>query len=154
MGNAPHTVVRAGQTIEVGVAIDQDCDENGCTEQIVRTWDHLCGEDHGDNESGCGRYFCSRHLYIDGDAFETEEPLLQLCAACSEDPQPAVADTGTEQDGDLVPALDTGPGGELTTEVTLTYQPADVRTPYRSVRSFTDADLVRLLLAWDDGSEA
>lgn len=152
MGYAHQTVVRAGQTIEVGVAVDQGCDENGCTEQIVRTWDHLCGEDHGDNESGCGRYFCSLHLYLDGDASETEEPLLHLCASCSDGPRPAAADVGTEQDSDPVPALDTDSGDELT-EVTLTYQPADTHTPYRSVRTFTNSDLARLLLAWDDGSE-
>ena len=83
MSETQHTVIRAGQSIEVGVAVDQECDEPGCTEKIVRVYDFVCGEDHGDNESGCGKYFCSQHLYLDADVFDADGDQPQLCADCA-----------------------------------------------------------------------
>jgi hypothetical protein len=140
MGIAQHTVTRQGQTIEVGVMVDQECDEPGCTEQIVRVFDRVCGEDHGDNESGCGKYFCSQHLYLDGDLFEADEDQPQLCADCAgmRPPQDSTAD-GDDQDDDV--------------EVRLEFQPVETSTPFRSTRVFSNADLAELLLAWDRGKE-
>ena len=140
MGYAHYTVVRAGQTIEAGYAVDQECDENGCTEQINCGLDNLCGENPGDNESGCGKYFCSRHLYLGQEFFDSEEPTPQLCKACSNGTKPHDDADSTDQDGDLL-------------SVQLEFQPAETSTPFRSTRRFSTEDLSALLLAWDRGEE-
>lgn len=134
-----HTVTRAGQSIEVGVTVDQECDEPGCTEQIVRTFDFLCGDDHGDNDSGCGKYFCSQHLYVDGDLFEDNEAQSLQCADCAGMRPQESTDDSDDQDDDV--------------EVRLEFQPAETSTPFRSARWFSGEDLAALLLAWDRGKE-
>ncbi|KEF04633.1 MULTISPECIES: hypothetical protein [Streptomyces] len=40
------------------------CEEPGCEKQIDRGLAYLCGETPGDDEYGCGGYFCGEHLYM------------------------------------------------------------------------------------------
>ncbi|MFF2080613.1 hypothetical protein ACFVXG_38345 [Kitasatospora sp. NPDC058162] len=57
MGNAFYTVRRAdGTEIEAGYGVDAVCEQDGCTEQIDRGLDHLCGSTPGAPEDGCGKY--------------------------------------------------------------------------------------------------
>jgi hypothetical protein len=79
MGYACYTITRNGQQIEAGYAVDQLCDETGCTEEIDRGLDHLCGETPGDPEQGCGGYFCSKHTYYS----ITDKSAPQQCARCA-----------------------------------------------------------------------
>jgi hypothetical protein len=83
MGYARYTVTRAdGIEIEAGYDVTATCEEDGCTEQIDRGLDNLCGSEPGTPDDGCGKYFCSRHLgYRDWD---TDEPQPQSCRACFE----------------------------------------------------------------------
>lgn len=64
MGNMHGTVYRNGQEIQVGYGVAAICEHPTCTEQIDRGLAYLCGETHGDNENGCGGYFCGNHLYM------------------------------------------------------------------------------------------
>ncbi|MFE9427791.1 hypothetical protein ACFYNO_33075 [Kitasatospora sp. NPDC006697] len=81
MGYAHYTVTRHdGIEIEAGYAVEAVCEQDGCTEQIDRGLDQLCGSWPGTPEDGCGGYFCSRHLYY-GD-WESEEPQSLNCKPC------------------------------------------------------------------------
>lgn len=63
MGNMHGTVHRNGKEIRVGYGVPTTCEHPACRAQIDRGMAHLCGENHGDNEHGCGGYFCGNHLY-------------------------------------------------------------------------------------------
>ncbi|MFJ5070211.1 hypothetical protein ACIQC7_27760 [Kitasatospora sp. NPDC088556] len=58
-----YTMTRNGQTIEAGYNITAPCDRTGCTIQISRGLDALCGNEPG-GDDGCGGFFCDRHLHI------------------------------------------------------------------------------------------
>lgn len=65
----------------IGYAHPATCDHPECDKQIDRGLFFVCGNMHGGDEHGCGRYFCWTHL-------EYEQPrgdprLVQLCAACA-----------------------------------------------------------------------
>src|SRR3954451_17828938 len=60
MGYA-HYVLADGR--EAGYGVEATCDEDGCTEKIDRGMGYLCGDEPGEDEFGCGKYFCGRHLY-------------------------------------------------------------------------------------------
>lgn len=62
MGFAHLIVIRDGQAVDVGYAVRDTCNLKGCGRSINRGLGHLCGRTHGDNETGCGRYFCHDHL--------------------------------------------------------------------------------------------
>ncbi|MGK4586191.1 hypothetical protein [Kitasatospora sp. HPMI-4] len=83
MGYAYYTVTRHdGIEIEAGYAVEAVCEQDGCTEQIDRGLDQLCGSEPGAPEDGCGGYFCSRHLYYPD--WESEEPQPLNCKPCVE----------------------------------------------------------------------
>lgn len=64
MGYAHYEVVRNGETIEAGYAVEAMCDKPDCTARISRGTDALCGETPGGDEYGCGGYFCDADLYM------------------------------------------------------------------------------------------
>lgn len=47
---------------EGGYAVDAECDQDDCTEEIDRGLGYLCGRNPGGYPHGCGNYFCSEHL--------------------------------------------------------------------------------------------
>ncbi|MFF2074634.1 hypothetical protein ACFVXG_07745 [Kitasatospora sp. NPDC058162] len=80
MGYAHYLIVRNGQAVEAGYAVAAECDQSGCTVEIRRGLDALCGETPGGDEHGCGGYFCDDHLHIplvDQDGY--------LCGGCMPD---------------------------------------------------------------------
>jgi hypothetical protein len=82
MSYAFYTVTRDdGATIEAGYGVPAVCQRDGCTEQIARGLDSLCGSAPGTPDDGCGGYFCSRHLYL---AWDTDEPRPQNCRPCTD----------------------------------------------------------------------
>jgi hypothetical protein len=44
------------------------CQELGCKNQIEESVDNCCGQqgtmNEGDEDLGCGRFFCKKHLYV------------------------------------------------------------------------------------------
>lgn len=62
----------------IGYSVSATCDEPGCDAPIDRGLSYVCGGMHGGGEHGCGRYFCSGHLwYVSGAGGD-------LCKACSD----------------------------------------------------------------------
>jgi len=78
MGYASYTITRNGQQIEAGYAIEAECEQPDCTEQITRGLDQLCGMTPGGDEFGCGAYCCDRHLSLAPDGEEGWR-----CPACN-----------------------------------------------------------------------
>lgn len=79
MGYASYTIQRNGEAIEAGYGIDATCEEPGCDADIDRGLAHLCGQQPGGDEHGCGGYYCAKHLFM-GPSDETGD----LCGRCQE----------------------------------------------------------------------
>lgn len=77
MGYAHYEIYRNGQKIEAGYAVEAECEQPDCTEQIDRGLDYLCGQMPGGHEFGCGGYFCGQHLYMAPDGERG-----YLCGSC------------------------------------------------------------------------
>ncbi|MFE7580784.1 hypothetical protein ACFU5Y_04350 [Streptomyces gardneri] len=77
MGYAHYTIQRNGEEIEAGYAIEATCEEVGCDAEIDRGLAHLCGQQPGGDEHGCGGYYCGSHLY-GGPSDQTGD----LCGRC------------------------------------------------------------------------
>ena len=61
MGYGYYTRTIDGVERHMGYAVVCECDHPRCHEKIDRGLDYLCGEDPGETEHGCGRYFCGKH---------------------------------------------------------------------------------------------
>lgn len=61
---------------EIGYGVTAVCDHPGCTAEIDRGLAYACGGMHGGGDQGCGRYYCSAHLFFAG------EPTTSLCERC------------------------------------------------------------------------
>lgn len=59
MGYAQYTLADGR---EAGYAVSDVCNLDGCTIDIDRGLDYLCGQTPGGDEYGCGKYFCGSHL--------------------------------------------------------------------------------------------
>lgn len=57
-----HGVLPDGR--EVGYGVPTICGEPGCDTAIDRGLSYLCGRMHGDEQYGCGGYFCEEHLFF------------------------------------------------------------------------------------------
>ncbi|MFJ8109972.1 hypothetical protein [Streptomyces sp. NPDC096132] len=97
MGNAYYEITRQdGTTIEAGYGVEAVCEQDGCFAEIDRGLAHLCGNEPGGDEYGCGGYFCASHLFLGSGAPVSEG----LCGTCSEryerehpDPEEAAEDS-------------------------------------------------------------
>lgn len=72
-------VNKAGR--KIGYSVHATCDQRKpqCRAKIDRGLAFVCGGQHDGGESGCGRYFCYRHLlYLPAPA-----PTVQLCIECA-----------------------------------------------------------------------
>lgn len=58
----------------IGYAVRAVCAHEGCKQKIDRGLYYVCGGMHGGDESGCGEYFCGKHLFV------MKGP--QLCRTC------------------------------------------------------------------------
>jgi hypothetical protein len=67
---------------DIGYSIAATCDQPGCKAEIDRGLGYICGYMHGDEQFGCGKYFCTDHLTM----CQHPEPDggIQCCAACLE----------------------------------------------------------------------
>ena len=64
---------------DAGYGVDATCDDPGCDASITRGLDNLCGDNPavwGPPSHGCGRYFCSDHLFFCGG------PGAYRCGTC------------------------------------------------------------------------
>lgn len=61
----------------IGYGVEATCDAEGCEEKIDRGLGYACGGMHGQNEVGCDRYFCPKHL----SGFDSG-PEWQVCVEC------------------------------------------------------------------------
>lgn len=68
---------------EIGYSVEATCDLHGCNEKIDRGLAYVCGSMHDGGEHGCGRYFCSSHLF-----FGAPEQLCERCLTFFEDMNP------------------------------------------------------------------
>lgn len=64
---------------EIGYAIEAECDHPDCHEKIDRGLSYVCGNMHGGDEWGCGKYFCPKHLYL---CLCPDGVLRQFCEKC------------------------------------------------------------------------
>lgn len=62
----------------VGYGVPSVCDQPTCEAEIDRGLSYVCGGMHGGGESGCGRYFCDKHLYY----LDDESDDAEVCAQC------------------------------------------------------------------------
>ena len=62
MGYANYTIIRNGERIPAGYAVQATCEEPRCHETIDRGLGSLCGEHPGGDGYGCGGYYCEAHL--------------------------------------------------------------------------------------------
>lgn len=96
MGYALYEITRNGEKIEAGYSVETLCEQAGCEEQIDRGLYHLCGNQPGGDEYGCGGYFCGSHLHL-GSGAPVAEGLCQPCNDRFErehpDPEEAPDDT-------------------------------------------------------------
>lgn len=65
----------------IGYAHEATCDHPGCNENIDRGLSYACGGMHGEDEIGCDKYFCEKHLsnWVDDDTGRT----LRVCDECA-----------------------------------------------------------------------
>jgi hypothetical protein len=75
---------------DVGYGVPCLCDHPDCLEEIDRGLSHVCGGDVYGGSSGCGLFFCGRHLFM-------HVRLPQLCERCSKrrlpfQPKPDIAE--------------------------------------------------------------
>lgn len=60
---------------DIGYGVPAYCDFPGCKSEIDRGLAFVCGGEPFGGEKGCGLYFCSKHLLLNGSRF--------LCERCS-----------------------------------------------------------------------
>jgi hypothetical protein len=67
---------------EVGYGVEAVCAEDGCDEKIDKGLAYCCGDLEGvEGERGCGRYFCTAHLWYSGASHKWDG---QRCADCAD----------------------------------------------------------------------
>jgi len=68
---------------EMGYGVPGVCSQPGCNVKIDHGLSYVCGKMHEGGEHGCGRYFCTAHLF---HVFtKAGEMSPQLCEACAGD---------------------------------------------------------------------
>ena len=64
----------------IGYAHSATCDESGCSAEIHRGLSYVCGNMHGGDGIGCGKYFCTSHLtFVE---MKSDGSGNQLCKEC------------------------------------------------------------------------
>jgi hypothetical protein len=69
----------------IGYGVPCICEHPDCNEVIDRGLAHCCGDMHDEEEHGCGRYLCSKHL---GMTLHTDDHVNRCCTACQEGREP------------------------------------------------------------------
>jgi hypothetical protein len=65
---------------DCGYGIPAECDHPKCHARIDRGLSYLCGYEPGDEQYGCGLYFCEAHLTY-RQPRDLDEP-ISLCPRC------------------------------------------------------------------------
>ena len=63
----------------IGYGVSATCDATDCKAKIDRGLAYVCGNMHGGDGIGCGKYFCTSHLIC---AEMKDGSNNQLCAEC------------------------------------------------------------------------
>ena len=63
-----------------GYGVPAICEHPDCNEEVDRGLGCMCGNGP-DDERGCGRFFCGKHLYVSEDD-------VQVCEQCLEGKEP------------------------------------------------------------------
>ncbi len=66
----------------IGYAHEAECDESGCSAEIDRGLAYVCGNMHGGDGLGCGKYFCADHLILIQIKGHGDE-VFQVCRECA-----------------------------------------------------------------------
>ncbi|MGW6121486.1 hypothetical protein ACWFRF_20760 [Nocardia sp. NPDC055165] len=70
---------------DIGYGVPALCDQPGCGAEIHRGLDYVCGGEPYGGETGCGLYFCYKHLHYsipEHTEEEDDEGLRQRCERC------------------------------------------------------------------------
>lgn len=67
---------------DVGYGVPATCDHPDCKKKIDRGLSYICGGDIGGGETGCGLFFCGKHLSWYSNPDDEEETSPQLCERC------------------------------------------------------------------------
>lgn len=65
----------------IGYAVSAVCDHKSCHTKIDRGLSFVCGDMHGGGDHGCGKYFCTKHLFIVKP--KGTDKFVSLCSSCS-----------------------------------------------------------------------
>lgn len=75
---------------QVGYTWRAKCDWPGCGTMIDRGLAYCCGGMHGDNECGCGNYFCAEHRKGVRREYSPASPrgyrYVEVCNDCAKPP--------------------------------------------------------------------
>lgn len=71
--------------VEIGYAVEAECDEPGCTTMIDRGLAFICGEMHDDQRT-CAKYYCHDH-----------QTLINRCKRCEAIPNEDEEDEEEEE---------------------------------------------------------
>jgi hypothetical protein len=78
---------------DIGYGVIATCDQPDCEEKIDRGISYCCGGFFGDHaDSGCGLYFCSKHLQMtyvgEGEENDDSDEFADLCERCAKGDSP------------------------------------------------------------------
>lgn len=74
---------------DVGYGVPAICDDPTCDAEIDRGLAYCCGGEPFGGEAGCGRHFCSKHLWSDSGT--------QLCHRCNLGREPYASKPDTDE---------------------------------------------------------
>ena len=80
---------------DIGFDVPAICDHPECITAINRGIPHVCGGEPYGGDSGCGLYFCEKHL--EKKSLDTDEPPVPLCTQCCSDLAPFTPKSDTEE---------------------------------------------------------
>lgn len=60
---------------DIGYGVPAYCDHPECNEEIDRGLSYVCGGEPYGGETGCGLYFCEKHLFFGEENFQCERCL-------------------------------------------------------------------------------
>lgn len=63
---------------DIGYGVFAFCDHPGCNKRINRGLSYACGENHGEHDYYCEKYFCSDHLFY-SDHPDAERRVCKEC---------------------------------------------------------------------------
>ena len=73
----------SGWNRDIGYGVPATCDHPGCGEEIDRGLGYVCGGEPYGGDTGCGLYFCDKHLWCSNKIDSTgAKRFAQHCRRC------------------------------------------------------------------------